>query len=76
MQISLSSSAITSEAWLPVPMPSRPTISPAMWNAVTWSRPSSSSTRLLKKPLRTAKSAAKSAPARKIASPRFTRFLV
>ena len=54
MHTSLSSSAITSAVWLSVPMPSMPRISPAMWKPVTWSRPSSSTTLDLKKPLRSA----------------------
>ena len=53
-QTSLSSSATISQLCAPLEMPSRPISSPVMWKPVTCSRPSSSITVLLKKPLRTA----------------------
>ena len=53
-QTSLSSSATALQVCASVPMPSMPRISPAIWKPVTWSRPSSSRTSVLKKPVRTA----------------------
>jgi len=65
-----SSSATASQLWRSVLMPSSPSSSPAIWNPVTWSRPSSDDTRVLKKPVRTAYSASKGSPTRNNVSPR------
>ena len=51
---SLSSSATALQVWISLLMPSRPSSSPVIWKPVTWSRPSSISTSVLKKPLRIA----------------------
>jgi hypothetical protein len=53
-------------------MPSMPRISPAIWKPVTWSRPSSVSTSVLKKPARTAKIDSNRSPARYRCWPRLS----
>ena len=56
-------SATASQVWVSVLMPSSPSNSPAIWKPVTWSRPSSAETRVLKKPVRTTNSDSNFVPA-------------
>ena len=48
VQTVASSSATASLWWRPLPMPSSPSHSPLSWKPVTWLRPSSSDTQVLK----------------------------
>ena len=69
-QTSASSRATASQVWWSFTMPSSPMISPAIWKPVTWSRPSSDVTQVLKKPVRMANSELKASPLRNSAPPR------
>ncbi len=71
-QTSASSSATASQVWWSLTMPSRPMISPAIWKPVTWSRPSSAVTQVLKNPVRIANSDWNTSPLRNRVVPRLT----